>query len=342
MIYQLILRPLLFVFSPESIHRFTFFIFRVFPGLGCFWGFFVRRLVSRQDMKVKAFGLTFPHAVGLAAGMDKNATILPFLKKAGFAYVEIGTITPKPQPGNPKPRLFRLVKERALINRMGFNNVGIEGALRQLTRRPNGLIVGANIGKNTLTMNEEAWKDYLACFKALYDFADYFVINVSCPNIKDLSKLQDKDSLALILSRVLEERATRSVKKPVLLKVSPDLSVIQLGELCDVVRDQGIDGLVATNTSVLRSGLKTAPERLERIGPGGLSGAPLGSRSTEVIRFLSQRLGRDYPIIASGGVMTPADAIGKIAAGASLVQVYTGYVYRGPGFIREILQIIRR
>jgi len=204
------------------------------------------------------------------------------------------------------------------------------------------LIVGANIGKNTLTSNEDAWKDYLACFKALYDYADYFVINVSCPNIKDLSKLQNRDSLSMILSAVLQDRSARPVKKPVLLKVSPDLSENQLSELCEVVREQQLDGLVATNTSVKRTGLTTDARKLETIGQGGLSGAPLTGRSTEVIRFLRDTLGPGFPIMASGGVMTPEDAREKIGAGASLVQVYTGYIYRGPGFIREILTTIRK
>jgi len=342
MLYRYVVRPVLFLFPPERIHSITIRIFRLLPLLGFFWGKKINRLLKKRDYSIRVFGLDFPHPVGLAAGLDKNAKVTRFMKYSGIGFVEIGTITPKPQSGNPRPRLFRIKRDHALINRMGFNNPGIDGALRELRKRPSGLIIGGNIGKNTHTSNENAWKDYLECFKALYDYVDYFVVNISCPNIPDLTDLQDKDSLMQIMDVLMEYRSTQNIYRPVLLKLSPDLTETQLDEMIDVVRMKHIDGLVATNTSIKRDHLSTSKQRIKRIGKGGLSGQPLAERSTEVIRYLHQKLGDSVPIIASGGVMTPAIALEKLHAGALLVQVYTGYIYYGPGLVSGILRKMQR
>jgi len=254
--------------------------------------------------------------------------------------MEIGTVTPLAQPGNPRPRLFRLRRNHAFINRMGFNNDGLETISRRLSKRPEGILIGGNIGKNTQTSNQDAWKDYLACFTGLYSCVDFFIVNVSCPNIKDLSQLQNRSQLTEILNHLTEYRTGKQIQRPVLLKISPDLSYPQLDEVIEVVKETGIDGLVATNTSIRRIGLDYSDQQIAAFGSGGLSGQPLTAVSTDIIAYLHQKLGPDFPIIASGGVMSPGDALQKINAGAKLVQLYTGFVYEGPGLLPAILRVI--
>ena len=339
MFYRKFIKPILFLFSPETIHRYLFFLFHIFPGLGHLFGRPVRRLIRTQDQSIEVFGFTFDHPVGLAGGMDKDGRCMHFFKNSGFSFIEVGTVTPKAQTGNPRPRLFRLPLDEALINRMGFNNDGVDALVRQLRKRPKGVIIGGNIGKNTGTPNSEAVEDYATCFDRLYGLVDYFVVNVSCPNISELAKLQNRDSLTSILQRVVDIRAGKSTRTPILLKVSPDLSYTQLDEVIEVVKLTRIDGIIATNTSIQRPEiLHYSNHELTRLGHGGLSGKPLSERSTEVISYLVKALGSDFPIIASGGVSSADEALKKLEAGARLVQVYTGYIYRGPGFIREILK----
>lgn len=341
MFYKKFLRPLLFLFDPEFIHGFTFFFFRYFPVMGKI----LRNKISVKNPSPEAAihlsGLTFRHPVGIAGGLDKNAVALRFMKNLGFSFMEIGTVTPLAQRGNPRPRLFRLKRNMAFINRMGFNNDGLEAIRCRLINRPKDFIIGGNIGKNTQTSNETAWKDYLACFVALYPYVDFFIVNVSCPNIKDLSQLQNRGQLTEILMHLLEYRFSMPEKRPVLLKISPDLSYVQLDEVIEVVKETGIDGLVATNTSIRRLGLNYTDQQISGFGTGGLSGKPLAAISTEIITYLHQKLGDSFPIIASGGIMSPQDAIEKIRAGAKLVQLYTGFVYEGPGLLPRILNALR-
>jgi len=336
MFYKSVIRPILFLLPPETIHHLLFVTFRFFPFIGRLLAIPLSRTLKSDSTPVEAFGLKFRHPVGLAGGMDKKAMALRFLRNIGFSFVEVGTVTPLPQKGNPKPRLFRLTRNSAMINRMGFNNPGVIEMAKQLKQRPSGLIVGGNIGKNSLTTNEDAWQDYVACFNELYPFVDFFVVNVSCPNIKDLSKLQDKESLTLILEHLIRIRKERKFYRPILMKISPDLSTTQLDEVIEVIMATGIDGVVATNTSNRRFDLSYTQEELDRFGEGGLSGTPLRAISTEMIRYLYQKLGDRFPIIASGGVMTEQDALEKLSAGAKLVQIYTGFVYEGPGFLGRI------
>jgi dihydroorotate dehydrogenase len=338
MIYQKILRPVLFLFDPEFIHKATFHIFHFFPSLGHLFGLSNKKIIRRYPKPVSSFGLTFAHPIGIAAGLDKNARALPFFKNMGFAFVEIGTITLKPQKGNPKPRLFRLAHDQSLINRMGFNNDGMEAIRKRLKNRPAGLIVGGNIGKNTMTPNSDAVDDFSACFKGLYSCVDYFVVNVSCPNIKDLNKLQNKEDLGKILGRLVFLRSQESLFKPILLKISPDLSAIQLDEVAEVVSETKIDGLIATNTSKNRFNLSYTEDEIQRFGEGGLSGRPLCQTSTDIISYLRIKMGPDFPIIGSGGVMNALDAVEKMNAGANLVQLYTGFIYEGPGLLTDILK----
>jgi dihydroorotate dehydrogenase len=281
--------------------------------------------------------MTFTSPVGLAAGFDKNAEVYREFHAFGFSFIEIGTVTPKGQPGNAKPRSFRIPKDRGLINRMGFNNHGAEAAVRKLShRRPKGLILGGNIGKNTLTPNEEAAGDYEAVFRALYDVVDYFVVNVSCPNITDLHKLQDQESLETILGTILEVRKSRRKEKPVLLKISPDLNDKQLEETLEIITRMKLDGIVATNTTITRTGLETSQGKIEEIGNGGMSGAPITARSLEVVRFIHEKTAGNLPIIAVGGIMGVQDALNMFDAGATLIQLYTGFIYEGPGLARRI------
>jgi len=335
--YKSIIRPLLFLLQPETVHHLIVNILKTgfkIPGIS----YLVGKIYIIKDKRLNRefLGLKFENPVGFAAGFDKNAEVYNQFSNFGFSFIEIGTVTPKPQPGNPKPRSFRLPKDGALINRMGFNNKGVEKAVIQLKNKKHKVIIGGNIGKNTDTSNENALNDYVTCFKELYDYVDYFVVNLSCPNIKDLRKLQDKDSTITILNELTGIRQKQGKYKPILLKISPDLTDNQLDDVVDTYRLTGIDGVVATNTTVSREGLLTEKERVQVIGNGGLSGKPLTQRSTEIIRYLSQKTGGEMPIIGVGGIMSVNDAIEKLNAGATLIQLYTGFIYEGPGFVKRI------
>jgi dihydroorotate dehydrogenase len=307
------------------------------------------KLLFLQTYKVENsfdfLGLKFPNRVGLAAGLDKNAAYLNELGALGFGFIEIGTVTPLPQPGNDLPRLFRLKKDESLINRMGFNNEGVEVVAERLKNRPKGLIVGGNIGKNKITPNENAVQDYLICFEKLYNLVDYFVVNVSSPNTPNLRELQDKKPLMEILSRLIESRNTFIKKdfphKPILLKIAPDLSLEQLDDVVEIVNETGIEGIVATNTTISREGLKTNKSIVDEIGAGGLSGKILSHKSTDVIKYINQKSEGKIPMIGVGGIYNEESAMRKIEAGASLVQLYTGFIYEGPVLVKRIANFLR-
>ncbi|KAF2518633.1 quinone-dependent dihydroorotate dehydrogenase [Flavobacterium salilacus subsp. salilacus] len=334
--YKSIIRPLLFRFDPEKVHYFTFdsirFINKI-PGMPAL--FRAKYEVSDTRLEREVFGLKFKNPVGLAAGLDKDATLYRELFNCGFGFIEIGTLTPKPQPGNPKKRLFRLREDRALINRMGFNNGGVADAVERLKNNPKGknhVLIGGNIGKNKITPNEDAVKDYEICFDALYDYVDYFVVNVSSPNTPNLRELQDKEPLTKLLQTLQNKNAAKPKQKPILLKIAPDLTDEQLLDIIDIVKTTAIAGVIATNTTISREGLQSE----NKSETGGLSGKPLAKRSTEVIRFLSEKSNKAFPIIGVGGIHTPEDAIEKLEAGASLIQLYTGFVYEGPALVKAI------
>jgi dihydroorotate dehydrogenase len=335
--YKSILKPVFFLFDPEKIHHFVFKAIKFIcyipgvPGL-------IRGMYSVNDPRLerKLFGLTFPNPVGLAAGFDKDAKLFDELGYYGFGFIEIGTLTPKAQPGNDKPRMFRLPEDEGLINRMGFNNGGAAEAAERLKKRKSRIIVGGNIGKNKVTPNEDAVSDYEKCFELLFEHVDYFVVNVSSPNTPGLRELQDKEPLTKLLLHVKELNNKKPNPRPLLLKIAPDLSNEQLDDIIAIMNETKIDGLIATNTTISRKNLKTSPSRLAEIGAGGLSGKPLTTRSTEVIRYLCSRSGNSFPVIAVGGIHTAADAKEKLDAGASLVQVYTGFIYEGPGIVKRI------
>lgn len=332
--YKSIVRPLLFKFDPEGVHHFSFRSIKLLSKLG------LTRLakssfqVEDKALEREVFGLKFKNPVGLAAGFDKDAKLYQELSDFGFGFVEIGTLTPKPQPGNPKKRLFRLKEDQAIINRMGFNNGGVEAAVTRLKKNKN-VLIGGNIGKNKVTPNEEAFNDYKICFEALYDYVDYFVVNVSSPNTPNLRALQDKEPLTKLLAGLQELNKLKG-GKPILLKIAPDLTDEQLLDIIDIVKTTQIAGVIATNTTISREGLKSE----NRVETGGLSGKPLKDRSTEVIRFLSVKSNRAFPIIGVGGIHSAADALEKLEAGASLIQLYTGFIYEGPGLIKRINQEI--
>ncbi|GAA4319755.1 quinone-dependent dihydroorotate dehydrogenase [Compostibacter hankyongensis] len=332
-----LIKKLLFCLAPERVHRL------VMKGLDAVHAVPpLRRLTQRIFRPAEAglqrtvFGLTFPNPVGLAAGFDKDAKHIDTLADLGFGFIEIGTVTPLPQPGNPPPRLFRLSRDRALINRMGFNNEGVAAAATRLRKKKANILIGGNIGKNKVTPNESAVADYEKCFLALFDVVDYFVVNVSSPNTPGLRELQEKAPLTALLLRLQELNRQQPRPKPLLLKIAPDLTDAQLDDILEIVRSAGLSGIVATNTTIDRTGLKTAATEIARIGAGGLSGLPLQQRATEVVRYLHRQSGGQLPIIASGGIFTAADAREKLDAGAVLVQVYTGFIYEGPGIVKNI------
>lgn len=339
--YQLI-KPLLFRFDPENIH---YFVTGTLKTLNRIWGVpaAIKKTFVLTDplLEREVFGLKFKNPVGLAAGFDKNASSISELSNFGFGFIEIGTVTPLPQSGNEKPRMFRLPDDAALINRMGFNNEGVGvAALRLKQLKRDGLIIGGNIGKNKLTPNEEAVSDYIKCFDALFDVVDYFVVNVSSPNTPGLRELQEKGPLKNILNTLQQRNNKNGVSRPILLKIAPDLSNAQLDDIIEIVKETGIAGVIATNTTISREGLRSGDNL--QAESGGLSGKPLTKRSTEVIRYLSEKSGKAFPIIGVGGIHSAEDAIEKLRAGAALVQIYTGFIYEGPGLIRRINKAILR
>lgn len=335
--YKFLIRPILFSISPERVHHLVFkflkFSFKI-P--------FVSKLVSSyfctHDSRLQrtVVGIQFPNPVGLAAGFDKDAKLVNELSCLGFGFIEIGTVTPLPQPGNPLPRMFRLPEDSALINRMGFNNEGVVEAAKRLKKRNKHIIIGGNIGKNKTTPNENAADDYVKCFDALYEVVDYFVVNVSSPNTPDLRSLQDKEPLTALLTRLKELASTKPLVKPILLKIAPDLSNQQLDEIIEIVMQLKIDGIIATNTTIERTHLLSDKELITSMGTGGLSGRPLRKRSTEVVKYISVKSNGKLPIIAVGGIHSAKDALEKLNAGATLVQLYTGFIYEGPSLIKEI------
>lgn len=331
-----ILRYFLFLFNAETAHYIAMNSLRTI----CFIPFVKQILHAIYFRKnpIQAFGIHFPNQVGLAAGFDKNAQYVDVLEAIGFGHIEVGTVTPKPQAGNDKPRLFRLPKDQAIINRMGFNNDGADIISERLLKYKNRRIVlGGNIGKNKITPNEDAHLDYLYCFQKMYDVVDYFVVNVSSPNTPNLRELQEKDSLTKIFSTLFEERNTKKIKKPILLKIAPDLTHNQLDEIASLVNELSIDGLITTNTTISRANLFTEKEMIEAIGAGGLSGKPVLEKSTEVLSYLSSKI--QVPIIGVGGIFSADDALLKNNAGASLVQLYTGFIYRGISLVKEISEM---
>jgi dihydroorotate dehydrogenase len=331
------LKFFLFKMDPERAHYFTFSLitksFKI-PFFRSIW----RKLyvVEHVSLEKKLFGLTFPNPVGLAAGFDKDGKMYNELADCGFGFIEIGTVTPVGQPGNPKKRLFRLVEDEAIINRMGFNNEGVMAMVERLRKTKAKVIIGGNIGKNKETSNEDAANDYMLCFEALHDWVDYFVVNVSSPNTPNLRALQDKEPLRQLLLSLKEKNSTKTTQKPILLKIAPDLTNEQLDDIIDLVAETKIDGIVATNTTISRDGLKHPVALVEEIGMGGLSGRPVKNRSTEVIRYLSEKSNKSFPIIGVGGIHSEEDALEKIAAGADLIQLYTGFIYEGPGLVKRI------
>lgn len=334
--YKSIIRPLLFRLDAEEAHHFTFtWVKRLskIPGFSAI----ASALYSVSDKRLErdVFGLKFKNPVGLAAGFDKDAKLYQELESFGFGFIEIGTLTPKPQDGNPKKRLFRLREDSAVINRMGFNNGGVDAAVEHLKKNKN-VLIGGNIGKNKNTPNEAAVQDYEICFDALFDYVDYFVVNVSSPNTPNLRALQDKEPLTVLLQTLQHRNSARPKPKPILLKIAPDLTDEQLLDIIDIVNTTKIAGVIATNTTISRDGLLS--ENKEEMG--GLSGKPLTQRSTDVIRFLSEKSNKSFPIIGVGGIHSAQDAIDKLNAGASLVQLYTGFIYEGPNLIKEINQAI--
>lgn len=335
--YKSVIRSILFRFDPEAVHYFTFNAIRILSKIPMV-STLIRSLflVQHPALERELFGLTFNNPVGLAAGFDKNAVLFEELTNFGFGFIEVGTVTPKPQAGNPKKRLFRLKDDQGLINRMGFNNAGLDAMILNLKSNSRRLIIGGNIGKNTATHPNDYTDDYAACFKALHPYVDYFVLNVSCPNVGSHAKLTDKDYLEELILEMKRLNGTFETPKPILLKIAPDLNTMQLDDIIALIADTKIAGVIASNTSVSRDGLKTSKSKLEAIGNGGLSGKPIQSKSTEVIRYLSEKSEKAFPIIGVGGIHSAEDAIEKIEAGADLVQIYTGFVYEGPSLIKRI------
>ena len=330
--YKLLIRPLLFLFDPEKVHYFTFSLIRILskiPGISAL--FESLYTVNDKRLETEVFGLKFKNPVGLAAGFDKDAVLYKELSHFGFGFIEIGTLTPKGQEGNPKKRLFRLKEDQAIINRMGFNNGGVQEAVERL-KKNEGVLIGGNIGKNKLTPNENAVDDYLICFEALFDYVNYFVVNVSSPNTPNLRELQEKEPLTQLLQSLQKENLAKPKSKPILLKIAPDLTDTQLLDIIDIVKETKIAGVIATNTTISREGLQSA----NRSETGGMSGKPLAKRSTEVIRFLSEKSNKAFPIIGVGGIHSAEDAIEKLEAGASLIQLYTGFIYEGPALVKAI------
>lgn len=334
--YKSVIRPLLFYFDPEKIHHFTFSLLKISSHIP-FVSSIIRKNYILEDPRLEreVFGIKFKNPIGLAAGFDKDAKLYKELSNFGFGFIEIGTLTPLPQPGNPIKRLFRLKEDQGIINRMGFNNEGVLEAAKRLKENKN-ILIGGNIGKNKLTPNDEAIRDYEICFEELYDVVNYFVVNVSSPNTPNLRELQDKKPLTELLETLQNKNNQKPVPKPILLKIAPDLTDDQLMDIIEIVKTSKIAGVIATNTTILRENLYS--ENKSELG--GLSGKPLTQRSTEVIRFLAEKSGNAFPIIGVGGIHSAEDALEKLNAGASLIQLYTGFIYEGPGLIKKINQEI--
>jgi len=335
--YKLFIRPFLFLFDPEKIHYVTFSLIRFLCKVPLM-AFVFRWIYKIEDKRLERtlFGITFKNPVGLAAGFDKNAVLFNELANFGFGFIEIGTVTPKGQEGNPKKRLFRLKDDQGIINRMGFNNDGLEIAIQQLKKNKGKLIIGGNIGKNTQTTSALYTRDYELCFKGLHPYVDYFVLNVSCPNVGSHAKLNDKSYLIELILAIQKLNKQEIIQKPILLKIAPDLNNNQLDEIIELVAETKIDGVIASNTSTTRNNLKASDRLLKEIGNGGLSGQPIKELSTRVIKYLAQNSNKAFPIIGVGGIHSAQDALGKIEAGADLVQIYTGFIYEGPGLIKQI------
>ena len=334
--YKILIRPILFWFDPEEVHYFSFSFIKFIAKIP-FVPSILKSIYEVKDTRLEreVFGLKFKNPVGLAAGFDKDAKCYKELSNFGFGFIEIGTVTPKSQAGNPKKRLFRLKEDSAIINRMGFNNDGVDAAVNRL-KKNNGILIGGNIGKNKITSNENAIDDYLTCFDALFDYVDYFVVNVSSPNTPNLRELQEKKPLTELLSKLETRNSEHETKKPILLKIAPDLTHEQLLDIIDIIAITKIAGVIATNTTLSRDNLQS--ENKSEIG--GLSGKPLTHRSTEIIRFLSEKSNKAFPIIGVGGIHSAEDALEKLEAGASLVQLYTGFIYEGPKLVKDINQLI--
>ena len=331
--YKSVIRKILFKYDPEEVHHFTFNMLKNLFKMPL-TGTLARNKFVVEDKKLesKLFGINFKNPVGLAAGFDKNATLFDEFGNYGFGFVEIGTVTPKPQPGNPKKRLFRLIEDEAIINRMGFNNDGVKVIAERLRKRKTDIIIGGNIGKNKVTPNENAVDDYLICFEELFDVVDYFVVNVSSPNTPNLRELQDKEPLTKLLQTLQDENNKKETPKPILLKIAPDLTDDQLMDIIDIVKTTKIAGVIATNTTISRDNLISE----KRNETGGLSGKPVRERSTEVIRFLAEKSNKAFPIIGVGGIHSAKDAKEKLDAGADLIQVFTGFIYEGPELVKRI------
>ncbi|MEN6619839.1 MAG: quinone-dependent dihydroorotate dehydrogenase [Rikenellaceae bacterium] len=338
-----LIKPIIFAFSPETSHRIVqnlLIFLRYIPFSGAILRLFY--YYKRENLEREVLGLRFENPVGLAAGFDKNGEIYNDLANFGFSFIEIGSLTPNEQSGNPKPRCFRLVEDNAIINRMGINNRGVKYAVQSIKKRKPKVIIGGNISKSTSCPNDQAPMDYERSFAQLYDFVDYFTINISCPNVKGLSKLQDITALSEIIDKLTTLRKYYDDYRPILLKISPDITYEQLDEIIELILVSGLDGIVATNTTIKRENLKTNQERVDSIGDGGLSGAPLFERSLEIIKYIYKKTGGQLPIIGVGGITTPAQAKEMLDAGASLIQIYTGFIYNGPGFVKSILKHISK
>ena len=337
LMYRQIIRPVLFRFNAETAHNLTFSALRLLRYIP--FARALTRMIFRKnapELEKEVFGLKFRNPVGLAGGLDKNGEFYNDLGNFGFSFVEIGSLTPEPQPGNPRPRLFRVVKDRAIINRMGINNKGVKNAVEHLKREKPDVIVVGNISKNTTSINEDAAKDYESAFALLYDFVDMFVINISCPNVSGLSDLQDVSFLSDIVDKLLDLRMYFDEYRPILIKVSPDISHQQLDEIIDYSLMSGVDGIVAGNTTRSRDGLTISPEKIDEIGNGGMSGAPLFARNLELVRYISRQSGGKLPIIGVGGIMSGEQAMQMLDAGASLVEIYSGFIYEGPSLVKRI------
>ena len=341
--YKFLVRPLLFSFDPEWVHYFTLNALKLLNKIPLS-SWLLRKIYSYEDssLEKELFGIKFKNPVGLAAGFDKNGKYIKEMSNLGFGFIEIGTITPKPQPGNPKKRLFRVKNDLAIINRLGINNDGSFMCAERLKKNNSNVVIGGNIGKNSTTSNEDADADYIQNFETLHQYVDYFVLNVSCPNVSNFTKLQDVEFLKNLIPQLKKINSIKPKRKPILIKISPDLNRDQLDETIDLILSENLDGIIATNTTTTRENLKTNKSKIEEIGNGGLSGEPLKNKSTEVIRYISKKTNGNLPIIGVGGIMNSKDALDKIEAGADLIQLYTGFIYEGPSIVKKINQYLSK